>query len=103
VVPFLYVMGGFLEWKFELLPGFGAEQQHISELLHLSLPVVCTNWVPRYYRPRSRAWLRKFCPPIDGEPEVFFFVFFFFSFFSFQCGCVWSLVSPSLTWRRAAG
>ena len=78
LVPFLYILGGFLEWQFELLPGFHVEQQHVSELLHLSLPVVCSKWVPRYYCPRNRAWLREHCAPIEGEPKVFFFFFFFF-------------------------
>jgi hypothetical protein len=83
LIPFLYVMGGFLEWQFELLPGFGFQQQHISELLHLSLPVVCSKWVPRYYRLPSRAWLRKYCAPIEGEPKVVLSSFFFFFFHVF--------------------
>jgi hypothetical protein len=104
LIPFLYVMGGFLEWQFELLPGFGVQQQHISELLHLSLPVVCSKWVPRYYRVPDRAWLRKYCAPIEGEPKVCFFCFFsFFLRFSSSATACCSLMGRSLIWRRVAG
>lgn len=68
LVPFLYIIGCFLEWMSVFLPGIRVSGGHFSRLLNNSLPIVVQYWVPRYFQVRNIDWLRRHCSPRKDDP-----------------------------------
>lgn len=69
LIPFLYLIGGFLGWMAPLLPGIRVSKSHFSRLLNNVSPILAKLWVPRWFCSRGIDWLETYSPPGKGDPE----------------------------------